>query len=386
MSIKPLFLFSLGILLAAAVGFVVVWRGAAPSGTPAPPGELPRVGERESDSPGRARAGGSIAPPTIASGPAFGEDSGAAFEPQVPAAIGSPIFEFVRRSPLLAPALPLLPRPSLAPTPPPLVPPPAPAAGGSTPLTDQEIFNRIWPSSYLGYLKGLERLEIRDGVIQAMDPGSIIRFSAAPRISSEFDEEDPIMNWFIPPGERHAIFTTDQDVYDSFLTTLEQAHANGWITGEEFERAVRSIREVLPPLIERERENLRRGVPSSFTLPRDQRFSHATSVRKLVRDLLDGIGYVLLLAEPAAAGWTTAPDCYKDDDPSNQSLGGNTPVFCCNCGIVFVCGKGGCFPVFVPDCGPQSAICDVPLGCLNLICQNTPNAIWDPQTFICGCG
>lgn len=268
--------------------------------------------------------------------------------------------------------------------------PGAVARGGVSPrgqpFSEEEIFNRIWPREYLGYLKGLERLEIRDGVIQATDPGSMIRFGAAPRISSEFDEEDPVANWVIPPGERHPTFATDQDVYDSYLTILERARANDWITEEEFERFRHGIREVLPRLIERERENFRRGVPSSLTLPRDQRFSESTTVRTLVQNLLDGIKYVLLSAEPVSAGWTTAPDCYKDDDPSSRALGFNAASFCCNCGIVWICGKGGCVPVFVPDCGPDSSVCDVPLGCLNAVCKDKPNAIWDPGSGICGCG
>ena len=196
MSIKPLFLFSLGILFAAAVGFLFVWRGTAPSGAPVPPGELPRVGERQLGSPGQATAGGPGTPPSLTSGPAFGEESGAAFVPQVPAAIGAPIFEFVRRSPLLAPALPLLPQlpaPPALPLPAaPLTParPPSPSsltaptggalltpgpADGSAPLTDQEIFNLLYPDFYLDALKAAQDFLITQGEIR---PGEAFVFTS----------------------------------------------------------------------------------------------------------------------------------------------------------------------------------------------------------------
>lgn len=73
-------------------------------------------------------------------------------------------------------------------------------------------------------------------------------------------------------------------------------------------------------------------------------------------------------------------ECYSDPYPFNVIPGVNVPFdFCCNCGLI--CPPVGP-PVFVPDCSVKS--CDVPLGCLNLICPNG-NAIWDPMTGICGC-
>ena len=72
--------------------------------------------------------------------------------------------------------------------------------------------------------------------------------------------------------------------------------------------------------------------------------------------------------------------CYSDPYPFNPIPGVNLPFdFCCNCGLICT-GVGP--PVFVPDCSIKK--CDVPLGCLNLICPNG-NAIWDPLTGICGC-
>jgi hypothetical protein len=81
----------------------------------------------------------------------------------------------------------------------------------------------------------------------------------------------------------------------------------------------------------------------------------------------------------AFAGIITA-DCYADPFPFNLIPGVNLPFdYCCNCGLICT-GIGP--PVFVPDCSIKK--CDVPLGCLNLVCP-TGNAIWDPVTGICGC-
>ncbi|MFC1625300.1 hypothetical protein ACFL1O_00220 [Patescibacteria group bacterium] len=62
-------------------------------------------------------------------------------------------------------------------------------------------------------------------------------------------------------------------------------------------------------------------------------------------------------------------------------IGFNAASFCCNCG--WYCTPKGC--IFLPDCGPGSAACHIPLGCLNSLCFGRP-AIWDPMTGICGCG
>lgn len=80
------------------------------------------------------------------------------------------------------------------------------------------------------------------------------------------------------------------------------------------------------------------------------------------------------------ASIVTSPDCYADPLPFNIVPGVNLPFdYCCNCGLI--CTKVGP-PVFVPDCSIKS--CDIPLGCLNLVCPGG-NAIWDPLTGICGC-
>lgn len=379
-SFKITFLFAVTLLLAAAVGFLIVffWIQPEPS---RPPIGLPIPGARP-------RVPGALPIPSPTIGP-FAPDFSVLAKPFLGETV-APVLEpfFPTLKPLLPPKIEtLLPTPPRGTVPLPgseirQVPPPPPR-----PLTEVEIFNRLWPREYLGYLRGLERLEIRDGVIQATDPGSIVRFGATPRISSEFDEEDPVANWVIPPGERHAAFATDQDVYDSLMAILRQAHQNGLISDEEFERFRRGLTENLPRLIKEERKALREGRPSSLTLPADQRFTRAPTIRQAVRNLLDGIVYTLFLANPADAFWVTIPPiCYKDDAPFFPVLGFSAASFCCNCGIIWNCGKSGCIPVFVPDCAPHSVICDIPLGCLNAVCKVWPNAIWDPMTGICGCG
>ncbi len=64
-------------------------------------------------------------------------------------------------------------------------------------------------------------------------------------------------------------------------------------------------------------------------------------------------------AEAAAA---VGGGCYRSGPPTS-AVGINLPAICCDCNGPF----------------------DVPLGCLNLICYGRP-ALYDPTTFICGCG
>lgn len=85
------------------------------------------------------------------------------------------------------------------------------------------------------------------------------------------------------------------------------------------------------------------------------------------------------------------PLCYKNWNPASVIPGYNVPgILCCNCGLKRV-GKA---VIFVPICDspiavggvPITPLCDIPLGCLNLVCGWMQNAIWDPMTSICGCG
>lgn len=257
----------------------------------------------------------------------------------------------------------------------------APASGiaPSKPLTEQEIFDRIWPPGYREGLKKTEALVIENGVLG----GNGGNFLSA---SSSASQGKPV-TWLIPI-EKRGDFTTDEEVLMSLMNVAVSAHQQGFITGKEFQAAERAIKEVLPEIVKEERAVLeKRGSGAGILLPRDQKLSDKKNLREIARDLIDGVIYIMLQAKPAYAGWYTSPDCYKDDNENYNVEGFNGWAFCCNCGIKCY----GYYCVYVEDCGQNSANCDYPLGCLNLICQSWPNAIWDgfnnpDGTGICGCG
>lgn len=219
-------------------------------------------------------------------------------------------------------------------------------------LTNEEIFDRLWPPSYRQALLDVEKVFIEQG--------------------------------FLSAGSRHNTLLKDEDIYDILLTFINAAEKNDWIVGQDASLFRKGVRELLPKDIENERAELQRngGVSSGRALPGGQQFTRSFLDQKdLLDSLLEGLKYVFSV-NYALAGWVTSPDCYKDDAPDYPVPGFNSLIFCCNCGLYCVYT----YCEFIPDCGPHSAECNVPLGCLNLICGLWPNAIWDPMTGICGCG
>jgi len=86
--------------------------------------------------------------------------------------------------------------------------------------------------------------------------------------------------------------------------------------------------------------------------------------------------------------WCSAPYCYKHLGPPGPP-GLHEGVQFCNAGYI----QAGKVPVFIPDCGPQGAACNIALSvarggdnlsCLVTACRGK-NAIWDPLTKRCGC-
>lgn len=214
-------------------------------------------------------------------------------------------------------------------------------------LTEEEIFSIIWPKYYRDYLFEMRGLMVSDG--------------------------------FISP-DKHAAFTADKEVYDFVKSLDAYAFSKGWITEEDYKNFIRGVDEILPPLVEQEKGDLRAGKRSSNALPGGQRFVRAGKL-EILRDLLDGFAFVFFQAKPVDAKWVTKDDCYKDDNPADKELGENLVTICCNCG--FRCTN---YCVFVEDCGTNGAACDTQIGCLNGVCENKQNAIWDEKTGICGCG
>lgn len=216
-------------------------------------------------------------------------------------------------------------------------------------LTEKEVFDQIWPPSYIEALKSVEKT--------LKDTG------------------------FLDSNKRIS-FASDGDIYKFLKLQVDFAEKNTWISKEEAGRFRDAITNILPQIIASERAALFRGQNSINTVPGYQQFTNVpASPQNRLNDLLDGLKYVFSLAQPAEAAWIRGVVCYKDDAPLNPAPGFNGATFCCNCGK-------RCRPrcVFVPDCGTFGAGCDIHFGCLNNVCRFWPNAIWNPATGICGCG
>ncbi|TSC71749.1 MAG: hypothetical protein G01um101470_509 [Parcubacteria group bacterium Gr01-1014_70] len=222
----------------------------------------------------------------------------------------------------------------------------------SRPLTDEEIFDRLWPPVYRQALLDTEKALIENG--------------------------------FLSADSRHDSLTKDEDIYHILLAMIDAAEKNEWISNSDADATRTGVRDLLPADIEAERKayQKRTNVSSKHILPGDQRLTNSfLHSEDLIENLLEGLKYVFSINH-AYAGWFTTPDCYKDDISHYPVPGFNSAIFCCNCGLF--CTFSGC--VRISDCGFHSVRCNVPLGCLNLQCRAWPNAIWDHTTRICGCG
>lgn len=222
-------------------------------------------------------------------------------------------------------------------------------ATSTGPVTQEDVFRILWPASYREDLQRIEDIMVQE----------------------KFLRED-----------QRRSFTIENEIFDFYADLLIFMKNRGEITQEEHANFTRGVQTILPPLIQKEREALVRGLNISSALPGGQRLSRPNSLKKTAKDLLNGLAHVFKLAEPANALWFGVPSCYKDDVPFYPVPGPNLIGFCCNCG--YFCASFGC--TFLPWCGNQSVFCNVPVGCLNLVCRTWPNAIWDPTTGICGCG
>lgn len=215
-------------------------------------------------------------------------------------------------------------------------------------LSEEEIFQRIWSDDYIKYLQEIDRLIIEDG------------FPA--------DGNDP-----------QTILATDKDIFKFLRSMFIYTYKKGWITDNDLNNFLNGVEEILPELIKQERDALQnKGTLGNF-LPNNQ---YLTQRKQLFWKFAKGILNIAINVQPIYAGWTRNEDCYKDDDPNNQKIGSNKAVFCCNCGL----HHHGDHWHFHNDCGPYGVACDRQLGCLNRVCGAWPNAIWDRQTGICGCG
>lgn len=213
-------------------------------------------------------------------------------------------------------------------------------------LTREQIFSTIWPPYYIEYLRVFETIMKNEGFLSKE-----ARFS----------------------------FGSDEEIFAFLSQIIFYLHQKGVISEEEKISFQRGVSEELPALIRGEKKSL------------EDRFlekKESSAFQKTFASLMEKIAYAFLLSSSAQAqfgglvpgaclfnpfgGGDINPigrtpnllgDCYKDLDPSNLVCGPNLWAPCCSCSV------GG-----------------VPVGCLNAVCATWPNAIWDEETGICGCG
>lgn len=226
--------------------------------------------------------------------------------------------------------------------------------------TQQELFDLTWKPEYRNYLIVIQDIMIKDG--------------------------------FMSPSEKNTALDSDAAIYAVLNNLFNYAFSKGWVPAEDIPKIKQGLAE-LPQRVDADRRALQGGATSSVVLPGSQKLvlSHLNT-RSFFDDLINGFKYVLSIPDtyaqiPGVSGWHTTPDCYKDLNPLYAVPGFNLEAFCCNCG--WFCTPYGC--TFFPDCGGYSWRCNVPAGCLNLICLGWPNAIWDSPTNAlgigtCGCG
>ena len=236
-------------------------------------------------------------------------------------------------------------------------------------LSEEQIFDILWPKSYRDALVMLQDLMVKDD--------------------------------FISESAKVSHMTSDDHIYAVLLKIAAYALKQGWVGSADFDQLRAGIQE-LERTISAERANLRTTgkISNGVLLPGGQNINKTPlTAQSFFSMIVDGLKYSLTVNManaqiPGVPGWHTTPDCYKDLAPLNPVPGVNVWAFCCNCGLFCV----GYYCEWFDDCGPFSVECNVPLGCLNLMCGPWilgvpsgpvwPNTIWDPfpGTGICGCG
>lgn len=223
-----------------------------------------------------------------------------------------------------------------------------PRAQFSPVISEEELFNLMWPEEYRASLREIERVMIQEG----------FRASTSPRI----------------------ILSKDAEIYAFLEEIVNFALAKSWITQAQATNLRGGIRSVLPETIEKEKAVLRRGV--SIDAPPDSSGGTTRIATEDAANFFSNLRDLLSFVKSAAASYSPGEVvCFKDDAPYDVRPGYNFWSLCCNCGLQ--CGN---YCTYIQNCGQYSGACNVPLGCLNLICYSWENAIWDPLTGICGCG
>ena len=172
---------------------------------------------------------------------------------------------------------------------------------------------------------------------------------------------------FITSGQK-IVFKTEEDTYVLFLRIADYAFFKGYIQESMLDNYKKGIEEL---------KKLNVG---------DRVFVEKRLLGKNIDDLLARAKNIILnlvgTEKAQAFVWVSiGVECYKSAGLGGP-LGYNSWAECCNCGEF--CSNAGC--QYYQDCGYMGASCNVPMGCLNMICGWMSAAIWDPITGICGCG
>ena len=250
---------------------------------------------------------------------------------------------------------------------------PAPETNTALQISDEEIFNSVYPSEYLKKVSLVQDYFINNNIIQESERVKLNSEKAL--VSFLLKILDYLVSQgHVSPEDRSSL----TDFWERDYLELKRNEYNAIKSSGKLKSTLNSYRH---PQVD---------YPSYLTL------AHAVDFTGIIKHVAH-----IFANKIAEAAWFTTPDCYKDDDPNYLPPGYSAIAPCCNCGIIIVNAGKTCVASFVLDCGTNETTCliastcahYIPLGCLNLICMVLPNAIWDgppgadpPITGICGCG
>lgn len=203
----------------------------------------------------------------------------------------------------------------------------------------------------------------------------IFAFVNPPIILNTLREQQEIMiEQGLLRGNQRSTLNSNEEIIKYFTNIAEIYIQFAAVTPEKAKDIRRAVKEDLPKIMESERQrylNTKEQANDSFL----EKFY---TLKERLQPQPTMSTFVSLFVPVADAAWVSFPLCYKAEGPEGPGYAAIST--CCNCGAIPP------VPVIVPDCGPEGASCSLPLGCLNLICKSSKNAIWDPVSLICGCG
>lgn len=203
-------------------------------------------------------------------------------------------------------------------------------------LSEQEIFERLFPQFYIDYLNDLQEQLISVGYLK---PEERRVFDSLNDIVSFLDREIGYL-LEVRTLSQAEYKRLREGLYGDFarLIRMEAEQLRSSSLAPDLEKHMANNQKLLPPLSQRSES-------AGFCKAREGLFD---KLRQLVKGIFGGF--------VKAQG-----DCYRQG--IGRPWGYNLWAPCCDCKMLFI----------------------IPIGCLNAVCPFYP-AIWDPMTGICGCG